>query len=117
MEDTVSNPIIERIQQEAGIANLLDVLVERLTPTDLQSLLLEVFRRRAARISPSALLGRYEQDRFVRPSALTPATLTEFDRLAWSLLPAPYAAVELAPVCPLGANAAIATVDQNKVVT
>jgi hypothetical protein len=43
--------------------------------------------------------------------------LTDFDRLVWSLLPDHYTALELSPVCPLGTNAAIATVDQNKVIT
>jgi len=113
----VSNPIIERIQREAGVPELIDVLVERLNPTDLQSLLLEVYRRRAVGVKPSQLLERYERDRFVRPSDLTPRVTTDFDRLVWSLLPDHYRAVELSPVCPLGTNAAVATVDQNKVVT
>ncbi len=113
----MSNPIIERIQREAGVPELIDVLVERLNPTDLQSLLLEVYRRRAVGVKPSQLLERYERDRFVRPSDLTPRVATDFDRLVWSLLPGHYSAVELSPVCPLGTNAAVATVDQNKVVT
>ncbi len=113
----MSNPIIERIQREAGVPELIDVLVERLNPTDLQSLLLEVYRRRAVGVKPSQLLERYERDRFVRPSDLNPRVTTDFDRLVWSLLPGHYRAVELSPVCPLGTNAAVATVDQNKVVT
>jgi len=113
----VSNPIIERIQREAGVPDLVDALVERLDPTDLQSLLLEVYRRRATGVTPGQLLERYERDRFVRPSDVAPSTLADVDRLAWSLLPDQYSAVELAPVCPLGTSAAIATVDQNKVVT
>ncbi len=113
----MSDPMLERIQREAGIPELIDVLVERLAPTDLQSLLLEVYRRRAASVQPSQLLERYERDRFVRPSAVAPGVLADFDRLAWSLLPEHYAAIELAPLCPLGTNASIATVDQNKVVT
>ena len=52
----MSNPIIERIQREAGVPDLVDALVERLDPTDLQSLLLEVYRRHAARVNPSQLL-------------------------------------------------------------
>jgi hypothetical protein len=96
---------------------LIDVLVERLNPTDLQSLLLEVYRRRAVEVKPGQLLERYERDRFVRPSDLAPQVAADFDRLVWSLLPDHYTAVELSPVCPLGTNAAVATVDQNKVVT
>ena len=113
----MSDPILERIQREAGVQELLDVLVERLSPTDLQSLLLEVYRRRTTRIKPRQLLERYEQDRFVRPSDIAPQVTTEFDRLVWSLLPDHYIALELSPVSPLGTNSAIATVDQNKVVT
>ena len=113
----MSDPMLERIQREAGIPELIDVLVERLAPTDLQSLLLEVYRRRVVGVQPSQLLERYERDRFVRPSDLAPNVLAEFDRLVWSLLPEHYKAVELSPVCPLGSNATVATVDQNKVVT
>ena len=113
----MSDPILERIQREAGIPELIDVLVERLAPTDLQSLLLEVYRRRAAGVQPSQLLERYERDRFVRPSDLAPSVLADFESLVWSLLPDHYMAVELSPLCPLGTNATVATVDQNKVVT
>ena len=77
----MSDSILERIQREAGIPELIDVLVERLSPTDLQSLLLEVYRRRAVGVKPGQLLERYERDRFVRPSELAPAVATDFDRL------------------------------------
>jgi hypothetical protein len=40
--------ILHRIEREAGVPGLVDVLAERLAPADLSSLLLEVFRRRAA---------------------------------------------------------------------
>jgi hypothetical protein len=115
--DPMNELLLERIQREAGIPELIDVLVERLAPTDLQSLLLEVYRRRAGSVQPGRLLERYAQDRFGRPSALAPHILAAFDRLAWSLLPAHYTVLELSPVCPLGTNAGIATVDQNKVLT
>src|SRR6267143_1077474 len=39
--------IIERIERDAGVQNLADILAHRLAPTDLQSLLLEVYARRA----------------------------------------------------------------------
>jgi len=113
----MNDPVLERIQREAGVPELMEVLVERLTPTDLQSLLLEVYRRRALRVQPSQLLERYERDRFVRPSDLAPGELADFERLVWSLLPEHYTAIELSPLCPLGTNSTVATVDQNKAVT
>jgi hypothetical protein len=113
----VSDRIIERILRETGIPDLVDALAERLSPTDLQSLLLAVYQRRAEAITPSQLLERYEQDRFVRPSAIATQALIDFDQFVWSTLPDAYAALDLSPVCPLGTNAAIATVSQTKVVT
>lgn len=109
--------LLERILRESGIPELIDVLAERLAASDLQSLLLEVYRRRAASVHPGQLLERYTQDRFVRPSAMAPHILADFDRLAWSLLPAHYTVLELSPVCPLGTHASIATVDQKKVLS
>src|SRR3954454_1436320 len=97
----MNNPILERILREASTPDLFNVLAERLNPTDLQSLLLEVYRRRAARVKPSQLLERYERDRFVRPSTLDPIRLAEFDRLAWSLLARSYTIPALSPLFPL----------------
>jgi hypothetical protein len=113
----LSDRIIERILRETGIPDLVDALAERLSPTDLQSLLLAVYQRRAKAITPSQLLERYEQDRFVRPSTVALQALVDFDQLVWSTLPDRYMALDLSLVCPLGTNAAIATVSQNKVVT
>jgi hypothetical protein len=113
----MSDAMLERIQREAGVPELMEALVERLSPTDLQSLLLEVYRRRALRVQPGQLLERYERDRFVRPADLAPSELTDFEGLVWSLLPEGYTAIELSPLCPLGTNSAVATVDQNKAVT
>jgi hypothetical protein len=108
---------VELIVRNAGVPDLLEILGERLAPTDLQSLLLEVARRRAADVTPAELLGAYERDRFSRPAVVDAVSMAAFESLAWSLLPAGYEAVELSPVCPLGTSSAIATVDQNRVVT
>ncbi len=108
--------IIQRILREAGISELLDVLVERLSPTDLQSLLLEVYKRRAAKLTTAAVLRQYNESRFVRLANVSPQAAIEFDRLAYSLLPKGFEAVELSPVSPLGTCSVFATVDQNNAV-
>jgi hypothetical protein len=109
--------LIERITREAGVPDLVDVLAERLSPRDLHSLLLEVYLRVAATISPDALLEQYERDRFVAPSPADPRLIAEVDRLAWSLLPEGYVPLELSPLCPLGTNSVVASVSQNRVVS
>src|SRR5262249_23677552 len=111
------NGLIERIIRESGVPDLLDVLAARLQPTDLQSVLLEVYRRRADNVTPARLLEQYATSRCAAPSPVDPRRLVDIERQAWTLLPAGYAPIELAPVCPLGTTAAVATVDQNKVLT
>ena len=107
----------ERLKRESGVPDLVEVLTERLAPSDLQSLLLEVYARLASKVRPAQLLQQHEENRFVAPSPADPRLLAEVDRAAWELLPEGYLPLELSPLCPLGTNAAIATVSQNKVVS
>jgi hypothetical protein len=107
------NKIVERIEQEAGLPSLATILAERLTPTDLQSLLLEVYRLRSSQLSPSAILSNYESNRFVRPSAVPMAQFLKWEQVALAQLPPEFEALVLSPVCPLGTNSAVAAIDQN----
>jgi hypothetical protein len=107
------NKIIERIERQVGVQGLVAMLAECLGPTDLQSLLLEVYCRRARRRRPSEVLADYERNRFVRPSPVSPVRLLEWERVAFSQLPPEFEPVELSPVCPLGTCSAVASVDQN----
>src|SRR5262249_47677478 len=117
IKNEMSTPVLDRILREGDTPDLLEILAERLSPTDLQSLLLEVYRRRAARPTPTRLLEQYESNRFVRPSSVDPRTLLEFDRVALSLATPVFEPVELAPVCPLGTTSVVATVSQNNTVS
>lgn len=107
------NKIVKRIEREMGVPGLLSLLAERLAPTDLQSLLLEVYRLRSGRLQPGDILARYEADRFVRPSPVSPGRLLAWEQIAFSLLPPGFQPVALSPVCPLGTCSAVAAVDQN----
>src|SRR5512139_1153780 len=71
------NKIVERIVREAGIPDLLSVLAEKLSPTDLQSLLLEVYQIRSERFQPPDLLKDFQSNRFVRPSPVPPISLMQ----------------------------------------
>jgi hypothetical protein len=104
--------IIERIEREAGAPGLAETLAG-LPPTDLQSLLLEVYRLRAERRAPASLLADHESNRFVRPSPGSPAALLTWERVAFAHLPPEFEALALSPVAPLGAASAVAAVDQN----
>ncbi|MSP14927.1 MAG: hypothetical protein EXR62_18460 [Chloroflexi bacterium] len=59
------------------------------------------------------MLAQYAANRFVQPARARPQALLELDRLAFSLAGRIFEPLELAPVCPLGSNAVVGTVDQN----
>ena len=106
--------IIERIQAESGVPELLDILAERLPPTDLQSLLLEAYRRRALSATPAAVLARASA--LTAPSDVSPRLLHEVEDCAFAAAGS-FEAVELSPSLPLGAQAALGGIDQNNVLT
>ena len=105
--------ILERVVRQSGVADLLDLLSERLAPTDLQSLLIEVYRRRATRQAPADLLDQYRRNRFVQPSPMNPRAFLEVDRLAFSLASPPFEPIELSPLGPLGTTSVLTSVSQN----
>jgi hypothetical protein len=111
------NRFLDRIVRECGGEGILEALAERLEPTDLQTLLLEVFSRRSSRVSASKLLDRYENDRFSRPSQVDPRNFNTLDSLAFSIAAPTFEPIELSPVSPLGTCSAVATVSQNNVVS
>jgi hypothetical protein len=114
----MEDDIVARIERDAGVPGLAAVLADRLSPTDVQSLLLAVHRRRAAALTPATVLDRYEHSRFTAPSALDPLVLAAFHAMAFDVLASTgYAGVELSPVCPLGTVSVLAPVDQNNVLT
>ena len=105
--------IINRIERDAGVPRLANILSDRLAPTDLQSLLLKVYARRAKKRDPKALVDDHISNRFTRPSASDPVRLLEWDRVAFSTLPRVFQVVELAPVCPLGTASVLSPISQD----
>ncbi|MEV0803123.1 hypothetical protein AB0I34_35920 [Kribbella sp. NPDC050281] len=94
-----------------------DALVDGLSQSELQSVLLDVNRRRAAKVTPARLLQRWQQDRFVRPGPADPRQLVKTQQRLWERLPARFEGVELSPVAPLGTCSAMSTINQNQVVS
>jgi hypothetical protein len=108
---------LARIVDEAGEADLLEILAERLPGSDLNSLLLEVFNRRVKAVGPARLLQNYARNRLVRPGAIDPRVLHRMESIAFDLIPHGFEPIDLSPVCPLGTCAAVAPVNQNVILS
>jgi hypothetical protein len=92
-------------------------LEDHLSPTDLQTLLLDLARTRARRVTPARLRQRWQQDRFVRPAAVDPRRLVAVEAALWRSLPATFEGLALSPVTPLGSCSALGPVDQHRVLS
>ena len=108
----IDEKIIARIARQLAEGDVVDGLVEGLPPTDLQSLMLHVYRARSARRSPSEIMAQYERSLTLRPSAAHPRALIEVERMAFESASA-FEALDLAPIAPLGINQVFGRIDQN----
>jgi hypothetical protein len=91
-------------------------LAATIAGSELQSLLLEVMRRRAGARTPHDVLAQYRRDRFVRPAFIDQRITVEVDA---HLLAAAdgFEAIELSPVTPLGTSSTMGPTDQHKVLS
>ncbi|MFN7115418.1 MAG: hypothetical protein ACK4TA_01385 [Saprospiraceae bacterium] len=114
----MSSDIVTAILQRIGIPELSEILTERLSASELNSLLLEVFHRKAEKILPAELLQAYQYNRFVAPVnfAWLPFLQQEIINLQFAQNQG-YEPIELSPVSPLGTCSAVGTVHQHKVLT
>src|SRR5688572_26522170 len=80
--------IIARIARALADGDPLQALASGLTPTDLQSLLLHVYRQRSRNKSPAELLSLYERTAMLRPSSADARRLADIERVATQCAPA-----------------------------
>jgi len=113
----MENEVIRGLRKKINYKEIIRALTEVLDRSELQTLLLDVFRKKASQITPSILFGNYKTNRFIEHSSLDPLLISKFDVLAFELLPKEFKRLELSPVSPLGSCSSIATVNQDKVIS
>jgi len=107
-----------RLEREAGLPGLIEGLVDRLSGSDFNSLLLEVYRQKAAKIDATELLARYRNNRLVQPSPIDMIGLLELELQVLRYMRGHgFHAVELSPAAQFGSCSVVATVDQQKVLS
>jgi hypothetical protein len=111
-QSAVAERVWQRVQAGPRAA-----LEHGLSPTDLQTLLMSVSRRRASAVTPARLMHRWREDRFVQPAASDPRLVWPLEARLWALLPEEFTGVDLSPVAPLGTCSAVAPVDQHRVIS
>ncbi len=95
-------------------ADAFERLARTLPGTELQSVLLEVVKQRAAARSPRDVRAQYRRDRFVRPCAIDQRTLLAVEQHVLAASDG-FEALDLSPVTPLGTCSTVALTDQHRV--
>src|SRR5688572_5162721 len=108
------HPGLARILRLPGAARALDLLGDELTASDLTTLLLEVARRRVARVTPIDVLGQYERDRFVSPASTDERLALGLRLRVLDSIAPQFEVIATSPVAPLGTHAAVAGVHQDR---
>ena len=103
--------LLKRIAAEAGVPEL-DAALSRLSPSDLNSLLLHVFGQRA--VNEADLMRATAA--LLAPSAVDARRMHEFDTAAFEAA-ADFDALELSPVSPLGLSRVLGGIHQNNVLS
>ena len=111
--DTVS----KLIAGKTGYTNLVNELAN-LPGSSLNSLLLELFRIRARKLTPAGLLNEFGKNRFVTPSTVDPITFRQLEIRCLELAKARgFTPITLSPLTVFGTCASVGFVDQNNVLT
>jgi hypothetical protein len=114
----MSKKIGKIIAQRTGNENLISILADELSGTELNSLLLEVFARRVQQLTAPGLLKQYEQNRFVQPADTDFIHLLEKSLQTLKCLSGhQFLPLQVSPLSQLGTCSVVATVDQDKVVS
>jgi hypothetical protein len=109
---------IQRIINKVGTDHILQLLGEQIPLSDLNTLLLEVFRKVTDASSASELLKRYSNNRFVNPAEINPIQLKNLEIKTLEMAQSfSYNPIQLSPVAPLGSCSIVATADQNKIIS
>lgn len=118
MSSKTTSQIVDSILRRIGQPSLAQALINELSGTELNTLMLEVFAQRASAISPGELLRSYENNRFVKPVDLPVLPLREMEVEYLRLFNScGFEPVELSTVSPLGTCSVISPTNQNKILS
>lgn len=115
MKKDIGDHIISKLD----LQDIVKVLSDELSGSELNTVLLDVFNRRVQQETPSSLLQKYESNKLVKPVPLEDVLDYKENELRCYKLIAGrgFEPVELSPVAQFGTSSVIATVDQKKVLT
>ena len=111
----MGSKIVERVLAQSGCPGLADFLVSALSASDLQSLLMHVYQRRALQVTDADLMRASDRP-LLKAADIDARRLNLFDRVAFETA-RDFEAIDISPVSPFGLNQALGRIDQNNVLS
>lgn len=110
--------ISKLIVEKKGYTKLLAELSDNLSGSELNSLLLELFRTRSIKVEHGELLKQFEKNRYVHPSAVDTIDFKELELRCLKLTKdRGFVPITLSPLTVFGTCSAVGFVDQNNIMT
>jgi hypothetical protein len=114
MKKEIGSHIINRLD----LQGIVDILSDKLSGSELNSVLLDVFNKRIQHENPASLLSKYEENKLVKPINIDVLKFKEEELGCYEILAKNgFEPLELSPVAQFGTSSVIATVDQKKVLS
>lgn len=114
MKKDIGDHIISKLD----LQDIVKILSEELSGSELNTILLDIFNRRVQQETSSSLLNKYERNKLVKPAQIDVLKYKEDELNCYKILAGKgFDPIELSPVAQLGTSSVIATVDQKKVLT
>ena len=108
----------EHIISKLDLPDIVKILSDELSGSELNTILLEVFNRRIQQETPSSLLNKYEGNKLVKPANIDVLRYKEQELTCYKVLASRgFEPIEHSPAAQLGTSSVVATVDQKKVLT
>ena len=113
----MDDKFLRSISKKAGIAELGNILIDKLKLPDLQSLLMHVYKEKTSKLNSSHVYNEYKNNHFVKPSSVKASDFISLDQKLFAILPDDFETIVLSPLAPLGNCSVLAGVPQNLIVT
>ena len=113
----MQSSILQRISSQLQDKDIVEAL-SALPGADFNSLMLEVYNRRVARLTPVQLMQQYNLNRFVKPAPIDMIAFMEAELATMKIFRKNlFEPVFLSPLAPFGSCSVLGTVNQDKVIT
>jgi hypothetical protein len=114
----MNRDILQQLDKKTGVSDIVGLLADGLSGSELSSLLLAVYERKAGQLKPAELLAQYRGNRLVQPADVDMVAMLEAELSVLRYLrDRGFAPIALSPVAALGSCSVVASVSQDKVVS